>query len=196
MFKSIKAAIVISIALSGCAGTNFIRPAPEAFKLGSSTYAQVTQQLGEPKRTGNLLKNDKNVKSIVYAYASTGGESLEAGVIAARAMTYYFLNDTLVGQEFVSSFKSDNTDFDDTKISGITKGKTTRAEVTQLLGKASSFYIAPMIKTTNGEAIGYNYNTTKGGLLGGFKFFKKSVLISFDENNQVSDIEFSSSGSK
>jgi len=198
MFQSIKITLIMSIGilLTGCAGKDFVRPTPEAFKLGTSTYAQVTQQLGEPRREGSLLKNEKTVKSITYAYASTGGEALETGVIAARAMTYYFLNDALVGQEFGSSFKSDNTNFDDAKIGAIEKEKTTREEVVQLLGRPSATYIAPMVKMTSGNAIGYTYSSTKGGVIGGFKFFRKTLLISFNDKNQVADIEFSSSGNK
>jgi hypothetical protein len=198
MFKSIKTFLFISIAivLAGCAGRDFVRPTQEAFKLGTTTYAQIVQQLGEPRRVGTLLKNDKSLKSITYAFAATGGEPLEAGVIPARAMGYYFLNDTLVGLEFVSSFKSDNSDFDETRIAAIAKGKTTRAEVIQLLGRPSGSYIPPMVKETSGEAVGYTYIATKGGAFSGFKFFRKSLLISFNESDQVSDVEFSSSGSK
>jgi len=198
MFKSIKSALFISIVviLAACAGTDFVRPSEEAFKLGKTSYSQVVQQLGAPRREGTLLKNDKLLKSTSYSYAAAGGEPLEAGVIPARAMTYYFLNDTLVGQEFVSSFKSDGSDFDDTKIAAIAKGRTTRAEVIQLLGRSSGSYISPMVKATSGEAVGYTYITTKGGAFTGFRFFRKSLLISFNESDQVSDIEFSSSGNK
>ena len=198
MFKSLKllTSISILIVLSGCAGKDFVRPTQEAFKLGKTTYSQVVQQLGEPRREGTLLKNDKNLKSITYAYAATGGEPLEEGVIPARAMSYYFLDDALVGQEFVSSFKSDNSNFDDTKVAAIVKGKTTRSEIVQLIGRPSGSYIPPMVKATAGEAIGYTYVTTKGGAFSGFKVFRKSLLISFNEHDQVSETEFSSSSSK
>ncbi len=186
----------VLLALSGCAGKNFVRPEQGAFKLGVTNYAAVTQQLGQPVREGSLVKNEKNIKSITYAYASTGGEPLEEGVIPARAMVYYFLNDTLIGQEFVSSFKSDNSNFDDTKIPMIVKGKTTRAEVIQILGRPSGTCIPPIVKATSGEALGYAYSTTRGGAFSGFKFFRKALLVSFDERDQVSDLEFSSSGNK
>ncbi|MFA4846342.1 MAG: hypothetical protein WC654_07360 [Patescibacteria group bacterium] len=198
MFKSLTSFIFISIliVLSGCAGKDFVRPTQEAFKLGKTTYSQVVQQLGEPRREGTLLKNDKNLKSITYAYAAVGGEPLEEGVIPARAMSYYFFEETLVGQEFVSSFKSDNSNFDDTKIPAIVKGKTTRSEIIQLIGRPSGSYVPPMVKATTGEALGYTYVTTRGGAFSGFKVFRKSLLISFNELDQVSETEFSSSGNK
>lgn len=198
MFKSIQALASISILLmlSGCAGTDFVRPSQDAFKLGRTTYAEVVKQLGEPRREGTLLKNEKNLKSITYAFAASGGEPLEKDVIPARAMSYYFLDSTLVGQEFVSSFKDDHSNFDDTKVSAIIKGKTTRSEVTKLLGRASGSYIPPVVKATSGEAMGYTYVTTSGGVLSGFKFFRKALLVSFDERDLVSDVDYSTSGSR
>ncbi|MCX5718161.1 MAG: hypothetical protein NTW44_07675 [Nitrospirae bacterium] len=182
--------------LAGCAGRDFVRPSSDAFKLGQTTYSQVVQQMGEPRKVGDVVKNGKNLKSITYVYAATGGEPLEEGVIPARALVYYFHNDVLVGQAFLSSFKSDNSNFDDIKIDKIIKGKTTRSEVFQLLGKPSSSFIFPMVKETSGEAIGYSYQTTRGGVYSGFKFFRKGLSISFDDRNIVSDIDYASSGNK
>ena len=110
--KSLLAVLLIS-GLLGCAGKDFVRPGSEDFKLGQTTYSQVVQRMGEPRRAAVILKNGKNVKAVTYVYASTGGEPLEAGVTAAHGLTYYFYNDTLIGQEFISSFKSDNSNFDE-----------------------------------------------------------------------------------
>jgi hypothetical protein len=192
----VSAFVLCIVMLAGCAGTDFVRPSTSDFKMRQTTRAQVVLQLGEPRREGEVLKNEKNVKSITYAYATTGGEPLEEGVIAARAMNYYFLDGLLVGQEFVSSFKSDNSNFDDSRIASIVKGKTTRSEVNQLLGRPSGSYVPPMVKATSGEAVGYTYTTVRGGVLTGFKLFRKALLISFDAQDQVSDVEYSSSSNK
>jgi len=152
--------------------------------------------MGEPRKSGEVLKNDKNVKTATYVYASTGGEPLEEGVIPARALSYYFYNDILVGQEFLSSFKSDSSNFDESKISAISKEKTTRGEVIQLLGKPTATFVYPMIKQTSGDALGYTYNTTRGGAFSGFKFFTKSLRITFDDKDLVSEIDYASSGNK
>ena len=143
-----------------------------------------------------MLKNGKTVKGITYAYASKGGEPLEADVIPARALSYYFYNDTLVGQEFISSFKSDNSNFDDKRVESIKKGQTTRAEVIKLLGEPTATFIPPMVKETSGEAIGYAYQATRGGLFSGLKSFVKVLRISFDEKGLVSDIDYTSSDNK
>ncbi|MCL2591640.1 MAG: hypothetical protein FWD67_12430 [Betaproteobacteria bacterium] len=188
-------AVMVSL-LAGCAGKDFVRPSSDTFRLGQTTYAQVLQQMGEPRKSGEVLKNDKNVKTATYVYASTGGEPLEEGVIPARALSYYFYNDILVGQEFLSSFKSDSSNFDESKISAISKEKTTRGEVIQLLGKPTATFVYPMIKQTSGDALGYTYNTTRGGAFSGFKFFTKSLRITFDDKDLVSEIDYASSGNK
>ena len=85
MFKlsKILMSIAITIALAGCAGKDFVSPTQETVKLGKTTYSQVIQQLGEPRQKGSVMKNDNDLKSINYAYAATGGEPLETGVIPA-----------------------------------------------------------------------------------------------------------------
>lgn len=198
MLRSLKYSFVVAVllALTGCAGKNFVRPADETLRLGKTTYSNVIQQMGEPRKTGDVLKNDQNVKTATYVYAATGGESLEEGVIPARAQSYYFHNELLVGREFRSSFKSDNSNFDETKVASIAKGKTTRSEVIQLLGRPSAAFIQPMVKETSGEALGYAYQTTRGGAFSGFKFFQKMLKVSFDDKDVVLDVDYSSSGSK
>ena len=184
------------IALTGCAGRDFVRPDSADLKVGRGTYSQVVAKLGEPRSTGEILKNGETIKTITYAYANTGGEPLQQGVIPARAVAYYFQRDIVVGQEFMSSFKSDNSDFDDSKVSAIEKGKTTRSELFQLLGKPTASFTKPMVKETSGEAIGYTYQATSGGAFSGFKFFRKALRIAFDADDRVLDIDYSTSGTK
>lgn len=64
------------------------------------------------------------------------------------------------------------------------------------MGPPSASLIPPMVKETSGEAIGYVYATTRGGAFSGFKIFRKVLKIAFDEGGRVSDIDYSSSGSK
>lgn len=185
--------VITIVVLAGCAGKDFVRPTSETFRLNETTYAQVVQQMGDPKNSGEVEKNGKYVRSISYTYASTGGEPAEKGVIPARALVYFFHNGVLVGQSFLSSFKSDNTNFDETKIGSIIKGKTTKSEVIKLLGMPSASMVAPMVEETRGEAVGYQYSTVSGGVFSGFKFFNKQLAISFDENDVVSDVEYATS---
>ena len=184
------------LVLCGCAGRDFVRSDAAELKVGKSTFGEVVEKMGQPRTIGEVLKNGETVKTFTYAYAATGGEPLQAGVIPARAMAYYFHGDRLVGQEFLSSFKSDNSNFDETKVPGIVKGKTTRAEVIRALGPPTTIFIKPMVKETSGEAIGYSYHTTSGGAFSGFRFYRKTLLVSFDSADRVLEVEYTASGSQ
>jgi hypothetical protein len=184
----------LGVLLSGCAGTNFVRPEQGALIVGKSTQADVTARLGSPMQTGELTKNDKQVKILKYAYAQgAGGDALYAGVVPARAMSFAFFNDTLVSDEFVSSFKADATDFDGNKVKQIVKGKTRRDEVIALLGKPSGEAIYPIIKSANDRALVYSYSHAKGSVFN-MKFHNKVLLVSVDRGGVVSDVEYTTAG--
>jgi len=131
------------------------------------------------------------MKTAVYVYASAGGKPHRDGVTAARAIGFYFYDGTLVGHEFISSWAEDHTDFDDGKIKDIIKGRTTRAEVTQLLGKPSGSYIFPLVKASTGDAAVYAYQQVKR-----FTPFSKMLAVVFDAAGTVTDVEFTSAGSR
>jgi hypothetical protein len=199
MLQRIAAIVLIAGAaatLSACAGKNFVRPDAAELRVGQSSYAQVLAKMGDPRNTGEVLTNGEKVKTITYVYASTGGEPLEADVIPARAQSFYFHNDKLVGQQFLSSFKADHSNFDDTKVTAIEKGKTTRAEVLQALGRPSATFVSPMVKETVGEAVGYGYQTTRGGAFSGFKFYHKALRVTFDAADRVLDVEYVTSATQ
>jgi hypothetical protein len=177
-------------ALFGCAGTDFVRPDAQELKVGQTTYAQVIAKMGQPRREGTVIKNERTIKTASYAYAAAGGQPLHQGVTPARALGLYFEKDTLVGHEFISSWAEDNTDFDEGRIKDIVKGKTTRAQVVQLLGKPAGFYTHPMIKASPGEALVYAYVEVRG-----FTPYSKVLVVTLDASGAVSDLEFRTSGS-
>lgn len=179
-----------SVVLAGCAGVNFERPSESAFKVGKNTYSDVTDKLGKPQSTGEALFQDRKIKKVTYVYAESGGQPAEEGVIPARALAYFFDRDVLVGTEFTSSFKSDSTNFDDSKVEYIKKGETTRSQVLLTFGRPSIVYLEPLVKKTNGEAIGYLYQSTRGNVYTGFKFKKKVLLVTFDEADKVLEIDY------
>ena len=185
--------IIVVVVLAGCAGRDFVRPDTGALKNGQTTYNQIVQTYGKPYLEGTVLKNDKLVKTVSYAYASVGGKSHRGGT-AARAMGFYFLEDTLVGYEFISSFAEDNTDFHEMKMNEITEDKTTLNEVIQLLGKPSGYYIYPLVESSSEEAAVYAYSETRGSAFK-LKMFRKVLVISYDSDQVVNKVEYVSSGS-
>ena len=97
--------VIVIVVLAGCAGKDFVRPDSGALMNGQTTYNQIVQQFGKPYAEGSVLKNERFVKTVSYAYASVGGKSHRGGT-AARAMGFYFVDDTLVGYEFNQSTHS------------------------------------------------------------------------------------------
>ena len=190
MFRAtrIAAAITIVICMISCAGRNFVRPEPDSLTLGKTTYQRIIDQFGKPYKEGSKLKNDKAIKTITYAYSSAGGNALNEGVTPARAMSFHFADDLLVGYEFVSSFKEDHSDFDDSKIGSIRKGETTQEQIIELLGEPKGKYIFPLIKNREAKAMVYMYSQFKN-----YVTFHKLLIISI-ENNIVSDVEYTTSG--
>jgi hypothetical protein len=186
-------AVLALLALSGCAGSNFVRPQEGDLVVGKAKQADVTAKLGSPFQTGEVMKNDKQLKVTKYAYAATTGESAYPGVTPARGMTFFFFNDVLVGDEFISSFKQDSSDFDGSKVSSIVKGTTTREDVIKTFGKPGGEAVYPIIKGINDRAFVYTYNQVKGSVFN-MKFYSKSLQVSFNEQGVVTDVEYITSG--
>lgn len=186
---------VAALVLSGCAGTNFVRPEPSSFVLGKTTQQEISQRMGKPYRVGTVEKNGKTLQSASYAYANVGGESLYSGVTAARSQGFYFLNGTLDGTEFSSSFKADGTDFDETKVAKIEKGKSNKADVVQLFGPAGGDYMAPLTTNPADRALVYLYSQTKGSAFN-LRFYLKTLVVAYDDSGVVTDVQYTAQGNK
>jgi hypothetical protein len=182
-------------ALVGCAGTNFKRPEPQALQVGKSTLADVTRVMGPAPQTGESLRNEEKLKVSRYAYAEGAATGKYPGVVPARAMVFLTHNDLLVAEEFISSFPTDATDFDDSKVASIVKGKTTKAEVSALLGRPNGSGVYPFIKNKGDSAAMYSYAHAKGNAFN-MKFYNKTLVVSFGPNDIVSDVEYTSNGEK
>ena len=181
--------------LSGCAGREFTRPELATLRNGETTRAQVTERFGKPFAEGTLVRNDEPVRSANYVFAASGGKAARDGIVPARAMAFYFYNDVLVGHEFISSWADDSTDFDETERKQIFAGKTTQAELMQWLGKPGGYWIYPMIKSKSGQAAVYAYTELESGAFGR-KAFRKVLVVSLDDAGVVTEVDFSSVGSK
>jgi hypothetical protein len=189
------AAIAVAASLAGCAGTNFKRPDAGALELGKSTHAQVVQAMGPSPQTGESLRNGEKLKASRYAYAEGAGTGKYPGVVPARAMVFLTHNDLLVAEEFVSSFPNDATEFDETKVAGIVKGKSTKSDVLKTFGQPNGAGIYPFIKTKGETAVIYSYSHAKGNVFN-MKFYSKNLVVSFNANAVVTDVEYTSSGER
>lgn len=186
-----------ALTLGACAaGQNFARPGPADLQLGKSTFVELTTRLGsQPQQQGTSQKNGEDVTSVSYAYAHGGQAPLVQSVTPSRGINLHFHKGILVGHEFLSSFAADPSDFDETKVSQIQKGKTTRAEVEAIMGKPTGEYIFPMIKDPTGSGLFYGYTHVKGSAFN-MKFHRKVLIVTLDKAGVVSDVDLNVVGER
>jgi hypothetical protein len=194
MVQTIKRACVLAaLLLVGCApGRDFVRPEDASLKLRQTTYEQVIAMVGQPESEGVGVVNGKNIKHVTY-FAS-GGQSADRSAAAARAMSFYFFDATLVGYEFISTRAQDSTNFDEAKAAQITKHKTTRAAVRQLLGKPAGYRVYPLIPDASGDADCYAYAAVTGSVFH-LKRRSKLLIVTYDSGGIVSDVALKSTAS-
>lgn len=189
-------AVVVAIILVGCAGTDFKRLETSQLTYGSDTPETVKQKLGKTYMEGFSTVNDIQIEYIGYAYASMGGTAAYEGVVAGRNQIFYFYENKLVGQYFTSTWEIDSTDFDETKVGEIEKGTTTTQEVIEVFGNPNGEFIFPLVKNETERALVYIYVQTKKEGLMSTKSSTKKLVVSYDENGIVTDVEYTFSGEK
>ncbi len=147
-----------------------------------------------------MLKNERTVKTISYAYSTKLGESAAvSGVTPVRATGFYFVDLVLVGHEFTSSFEKDHTNFDETKITQIKKGETTQAQVIALMGQSTGSYIFPLVQRNDEKGLVYLYTQTRVEHIPfapKIRQYRKVLVVSVGENGVVTDVTFNASGEK
>jgi hypothetical protein len=197
MMNRVSIAVFITVFLTACAGTDFKKVEINQLAYGSDTPETIKQKLGEPYGEGTVTKNEKQFKTMSFVYASTGGSAAYKGVTAARSQGFYFFQNKLVGHEFTSSFAIDSTDFDESKVSEIKEGSTTIQEVIELLGGPGGEWVYPLVKNANEKAKIYLYSHMTGSAFAfNLKFYRKSLVVTHDENGIVTEVTYASSGTK
>jgi hypothetical protein len=169
---------------------DFPRPQPPDLVLGTTTPADVTARFGEPQRRGRLEKDGVDVTSFSYSYADPAAATATAGVPAVKAMALYFARGTLVGYEFLSTFRADSSDFDDTRISDIARGITTEAQVRGLVGRPSGMYIYPLTGRPGERALVFLYGEKRGRA----PLAQKQLIVTLDASGIVRDVQFEKTG--
>src|SRR5262249_6758241 len=94
---------------------------PCAMRINSSSTSLMPRSVSS-QRKGSTLVNTVTLKTLTYSYASAGGTPLVDGVTPARTIGFLFRGSLLVGYQFVSSFRDDHTDFDESRVKDIRKG--------------------------------------------------------------------------
>jgi hypothetical protein len=157
--------------------------------LGQTSRQEILQRLGTPYREATVTKNGKQLRTMTYAFATSGGTPARAGVNPTRGQGFYFFDDKLSGYDFSSSWKEDQTDFDAAKISAIKKGVSTRDDVVRLIGRPGGKYAYPLITDQKAQADVYLYAETSGGPFNA-KFRQKHLVVTYDDRGIVSNVDY------
>lgn len=187
--------LLLALILSSCAGRDFTRPAPDTLVLGKTTYVEINARFGSPFSQSTLVRNEKTIGQASYAYASTGGQAIASGVTPGRGIDFFFVDQVLVGHEFVSSFAADNTDFDETRAASIKKGETTRAEIERLFGPPHGLHVYPLIAGRDDTALVWSFVQVRAA---GFsvKVYQKKLVVSMSPAGIVTDVQLTVSGER
>lgn len=155
---------IVASALVGCAtrGREFVRPEAGSLKLGETTQEQVIAKVGTPLARTTINKNGQVVEILRYAFSNFQvDKGCEPGVSPDSVQSFAFVDNKLVGQEYVSTVKGECTNFDDRKTSEIAKGTSTREDVRKLLGMPNGNYVFPMIPSRADVADVYLYSESR-----------------------------------
>jgi len=193
------AVVVVSLFnLGGCASTsgtqgrNFVRPDAEEWVLGKARYSEIVAKYGPPFDEHMLRGQTPPLKHVSYTFLRGEEAAIAPGIVPVRSIAFYFHNDVLVAESFYSTFKSDQTNFDESKRSQIVKGKTRVSEVIALLGRPASKSIDPLARSREKQAtIGYQFITVSDSNLP--TTTTKQLVVVIGEDDVVTDFNFETS---
>ena len=97
----------------------------------------------------------------------------------------------LVAESFYSTFKSDHTNFDESKRSQIVRGTTKASDVVALLGRPASRSIDPLARSRERQATyGYLFVTVTDSVL---PMTTKQLVVVIGEGDVVTDLSYETS---
>ena len=180
---------------------DFVRPSWDFRQLGKTTYTEIVARFGRPNSERTNLESKQTVKTISYWYAGTISYGRPAN---DRIIEFHFVDLVLVGYKFASTFKEDDTNFDETKISEIKKGETTQAQVIRLMGQPTGESIFPLVQRKEKQNLVYWYQQRRNvqregdwiGWSSEWRHYRKVLIVTVGENGVVTDVTFSESGKK
>lgn len=181
--------ICILGSIGGCAG-NFVRPDTDSVKLGKSKPGEVTSLVsGQPTRR-NVEVNNEKIDTIIYNYV--GNVPFYGSVIPHRSLTYSFFHDVLVGEEFISTYDDERTEFDTNKVPQVRNGQT-KDQVISIMGAPSGKVLYPLIGDKNGSGLVYAYSYSRFAPLVS-PSWSYLLIVTFDEKGVVTNISYKENG--
>jgi hypothetical protein len=179
--------------LLGCsAGRPFQNPDHGSMALGQTTEEQVVGLFGKPLREFAVTTNGEDMKMLQYYYVP-GHRNPVTGISPVTTMFVYLWKDKLVRYEYTSTASETNTDFDTELVKKITKGSTTCSQVVELIGQPGGYAIFPGIPEHDVTAMVYFCEITTG-LAFNAKIHRKILVLPFDKNGVILDVQLTETG--
>ena len=190
-------ALAALLGLAACASP-FQRPGTDELRLGQTTPTDVVARMGgAPTASNSMVRNGRTLAVFNYVLPAEHEKPHGYdGIIPGRSLNFFFDGERLVAHEFSSTVATDHTDFDLRGMRAIVKGKTTREEVTRLLGPPGGYAIFPFVGAKTGEAMVYAYRESRRVPMGAPLVFSKTLLITFDKDGTVDDVAYRTTGSR
>ena len=195
-----KIVVLLSVLfLWGCAtgGEEFVKLESKQLVFGETTSIKVREVVGRPFQMGSINENGLRFETMAFAFSDAGEEAATDEVTApARAQTFYFYEDKLVGTKFNSSFAADSTNYDDALVDEIKEGISTVGEVKHLFGEPDGERVFPLVKNKNEKAIVYAYSYIYGGVFN-LRASAKELIVYYDASTGlVTSLEFEKQGGR
>lgn len=186
------AMVVLSASqLVGCGTPSraFVRPGTEDVTLGKTRYADIIAKYGSPSEEYMVGNTKPPLRHVSYTYLRAEEGAVMPGIVPVRSIAFYFHEDTLVGESFFSTLKSDHTNFDETQRSKIERGKTRLSEVAAILGRPAQRAIDPLGRNKDRQlTIGYHFLTVTDSMPS--KATAKQLTIFIGADDVVTDVQY------
>jgi hypothetical protein len=190
--RLVLALVGLGLLAAACSAEKVLtRPEPGTLELGKTTEAEIRSRFGEPRGVATRLINDWPVKTLSYSHADS---PVDVQTVPVRVMVCMFSGDILVGYHYLSSFPTDSTDFDETRVGRILRGQTTAKQVVELMGPPGGEYIYPLAKIRGGRAYVYGYSRTENVPGGKLTTNTKTLVINMNAPGVVTDVDLSMTG--
>jgi len=189
-------ALLLIVLLGACASnTPLQRPQPGSLVLGSTSYQETRARFGATSRTKNLQIRGRRIQSVSYTYSDPQTPAYKVPTAeTVRGLYLYFHQGVLVGYNYISSFPSDHTDFDQSMISGLVEGKSREAEVIARFGAPSGESMYPLTRHRGLRHLVYSYVQFIADPFGHGDYSSKTLVITVDRSGLVRDLDYKEEG--
>ena len=135
--------ILVGIVITGIVALMFVacsapsrisKSAVDQFTLGKTTMEEVKSAYGTQDLIHELSTPETGITKISYAYRDPSGNACQPDVYAIQQVDFFFKKKVLYGVQYMSSTAFDCTKFDDSKVSDIKVGKTTKSDIKEWFG--------------------------------------------------------------